>query len=320
MTGEDFYNFCLRVRWTNVAGAIVSRGGGYLNWRQGAIEKLLLDYFCDEKPDLIISVMPVINASLLTVAEKLAIPFLVITNDFDTTNYINNIKAPTYPYFKYTLPFDDSDIKEKIKPAEFKKDQIVITGFPLRPDFFKEKNLEIIRRDFEVPDEKPVIMVFMGGAGSQVIYRYVRCLAKMNKPMHILVCLGRNESIRRNINKIMLPDCVTTTVIGFTDRIADLMAVSDVIITKTGPGSMCEALESNVPMILDKQCGALWWEAMNIEFIVKLGFAESLMSFGECRLLCKYLDDPDYAYCIKKKMKEFKRERSTSALNRLSQK
>lgn len=310
IASDDFYNFCLRVRWTNLAGAFVSKGSGVINWRQGTVEKLFLDYFCDEKPDLIISVMPVINAALITVSEKLSIPFLVITNDLDTTNYINNIKAPQYAHFKYAIPFDWEPINEKIKSAEFKKEQLVVTGFPLRPEFFKEKDTQAIRRDFDIPDDKPVIMVFMGGAGSLASYRYVRCLAKMEKPMHIIVCLGRNESIRRNIKKIMLPEGVTTTIVGFTDRIADLMAVSDVLITKTGPNSMCEALESNVPMILDQTSSIIWWEQLNIDFMVANGFAESLFSFKDLpKVLGKYLEDPEYIPSIKKKMKEFKRER-----------
>ena len=85
-----------------------------------------------------------------------------------------------------------------------------------------------------------MVMVFMGGAGSLASYRYVRTLAKLAMPMHILVCLGRNMRLSRNINKILLPPEVTLTIIGFTDRIADLMSISDVLITKPGPGSVCE--------------------------------------------------------------------------------
>ena len=75
-------------------------------------------------------------------------------------------------------------------------------------------------------------------------YKYVAYLIKMQLPLHILVCIGRNERLRRNINKILLPEDVSLTIIGFTDRIADFMAISDVLITKPGPGSVCEALKS----------------------------------------------------------------------------
>ncbi len=307
---EDFYNFCLRVRWTNVVAGYSRAGNSYLTYRKSTLEKLFLDYFNDEKPDLIISVMPFINAAVLCAAERLDVPFLVLTNDLDTTNYVHNICAPTYKKFKYTLAFDDQSMREKIKHAQFKEDQIAITGFPLRPDFFKKKDKKAIKEAFNVPEDKPVVMVFMGGAGSLASYRYVRTLIKMQLPMHILVCLGRNERLRRNINKILLPEDVSLTIIGFTDRIADLMAISDVLITKPGPGSVCEALESNVPMILDQTGGTIWWEEHNVTFMVDHGFAESLINFTDLAdIFPKYIKDPSYNAAIKKKMHDFKRER-----------
>ena len=316
--GEDFYNFCLRVRWTNVLAGYTKAGLTYMTYRQTALEKLFNDYFKDAKPDLIISVMPYINTALLKVAEQLDIPFLVLTNDLDTTTYIHAMASPTYKKFKYTLAFDDPTIREKIKQAGFKDDQIAITGFPLRPEFFKPKDKTLIKEHFNVPEDKPVVMVFMGGAGSQASYRYVRMLAKMQLPMHILVCLGRNESLRRNINKILLPDDVTLTTIGFTDRIADLMTISDVIITKPGPGSVCEALQSNVPMILDQTGGTIWWEEMNVSFMVQHGFAESLSNFNDLNAIFpKYISDPLFSEAVKKKMREFKRERFDQRIHAL---
>lgn len=307
ITGEDFYNFCLRCRWTNVAGTYGRMGTRYINWRQGIIEKRMMEYFSLAKPDLIISVIPFVNGALLPVAERLQIPFLILTNDLDTTNYINGIVRPTYTKFKYSLAFDDPALKEKIKRALIPQEMFVITGFPLRPSFFKTKDVKALKAEFNVPQGKPVVMVFMGGAGSLTIYRYVRTLARMKMPLHMIIVLGRNEQLRRNINKIYLPPSVTMTLLGFTDRIADLMAISDVLITKPGPGSVNEAIESNLPMILDQTHGTIWWEELNVTFVLDHGFGSSLTQFRDLPvLLKKYLDGG--AAPIKQKMKDFKRE------------
>ena len=86
-------------------------------WREEDVENLILDYFELAKPDLLISVMPIINAAARKAAEKLDIPLLVLTNDLDTTNYVNAFAKGNYPKFRYTLPFNDPAIKEKIKDA-----------------------------------------------------------------------------------------------------------------------------------------------------------------------------------------------------------
>ena len=67
---------------------------------------------------------------------------------------------------------------------------------------------------------------------------------------------------------------------GFTNQIAGLMAVSDVLITKPGPNSVCEGLLSRVPMILDMTHGTIYWEQLNIDFMVKHGFAEPLTDYA----------------------------------------
>lgn len=310
MGGEDLYNFCLRARWTGVAGSIARAGNSYFNWRQDAAESCLLDYFKYAKPDLIISVIPIVNGAVLAVAQKLDIPLLILTNDLDTTNYLNGISKPTYKKFKITLAFEDPTLREKMKPAGIPESQIAVAGFPLRPEFFKPKDVPALKKEFNVPPDKPVVMVFMGGAGSMTSYRYVRVLARMGIPLHMIIVLGRNERLKRNINKIMLPEGVTMTLLGFTNRIADLMAMSDVLITKPGPGSVCEALESNVPMILDATQGSIWWEETNIDFMTKHGFAIRLNDVLHLeKELPRYIKkNSPFVSGVKKKMKEFKRE------------
>lgn len=307
MAGEDFYNFCLQCRWTTVANNFVTLGRWGVNLRQNTIEWLMLEFFKFEKPDLIISVIPMLDGALLNVAQKLEVPLLIITNDLDSTNYINGIKDPKYPKLCYTLAFDDKYIREKIVPANIPAHQIRVTGFPLRPEFFKKKNRKAIKKDFALPDDKPIVMLLMGGAGSLANYRYVRALAKMDTPMHLIVCLGRNETLKKNISKILLPSHITTTVIGFTDRIADLMAVSDVIITKPGPGSICEAIASHLPMIIDQTSGTLWWEGLNIDFVKRNGFGDVITNFKEVpTILKKYLENKGYRETIKNRMENFK--------------
>lgn len=310
MSGEDLYNFCLRARWTGVAEGLVNIGLSVYNWRQPTVENILIEYFKFAKPDLMISVVPVLNGGIYGVAEKLNIPFLCLTLDTDTTWFAHGIVKPTFKKFRYTIPFEDVEIREKIKPAEIPSDQVVVTGYPVRPEFFMPKDVAALKKEFNVPVDKPVVMVLMGGAGSLTSYRYARIMARLGLPLHMIIVLGRNESLKRNINKIMLPKDVTMTLLGFSNRIADLMAISDVIITKPGPGSVYESLESNLPMILDTTQGVMWWEKMNLTFTGKNGFAECLNDVQDLeKMLPRYLKKDEFVVSIKKKMRDYKRER-----------
>ena len=83
--------------------------------------------------------MPFANENILDVAKKRKLPFIIVTNDLDTTNYIFNIKQPNYDKFFYTLAFDDAEIKKRVELAEISPEQVVVTGFPLRRSFLRQK-------------------------------------------------------------------------------------------------------------------------------------------------------------------------------------
>ena len=306
ITSEDMYNFFMRCGWTNLLGTYAYAGKSYMGYRHGVIMKLLRKFYREEKPDMVISVIPFMNRSFLEACKEIDIPFLIITNDLDSSNYIPGLAPPYYKKFKYTIPFEDSAIREKIEPAKFGKEQVVVTGFPLRPEFYKAKKVQKLKKEFAIPKGKPVVMIFMGGTGSQSSYRYVRKLARLKSPMHIIACLGRNERLKRNIGKIALPEGVTVTLMGYTNRIADIMALSDVLITKPGPNSVCEGLQSRVPMILDQTSGTVFWEQLNIDYMVDNEFAECLQDYTKLEsILPKYFVDTTFTDTVKQKMSRF---------------
>ena len=59
------------------------------------------------------------------------------------------------------------------------------------------------------------------------------------------------------------------TILGVTNRVADLMAISDLCLTKSGSVSFCEALYSEVPILLDATTHSIRWERFNHHFTEK---------------------------------------------------
>ena len=98
-----------------------------------------------------------------------------------------------------------------------------------------------------------------------------------------------------------MPSHITTTVIGFTDRMPDLMAAADLFITKSGTVSVSEGIYAKVPMFLDATTGVLAWERFNHSFITNNGLGRSITSQHELpRIVEEVLAD-------KSKRKQFKK-------------
>jgi processive 1,2-diacylglycerol beta-glucosyltransferase len=242
---------------------------------------LIEQYIDEQKPDVIISAVPFINDLVLEIVQERNIYFLLIPTDFDIATFLYHIKQPHYEKFMIALPFEDKRIFSYLEAAKIPHKNYRITGFVVRPDFFEIKNLQLIRSRYDVTDNKPVILLMFGAVGSRELSLFVKKLRHVTQPLHILICIGKQEYMIDKINSLTFPEHISKTVVGFTQHVSDLMAISDLIITKSGTVTVAEALYMNLPLILDGTSEVLKWERYNHTFIEHHGFGISLKQRSE---------------------------------------
>jgi len=271
-TGEDIYNYLMPRKWFGFLNAYYKVGVWYFDFRKNKVRTLIEKYLEDQKPDLVISVIPILNATILSITQELDLPFLLVPTDLDIATFIEGIKAPTYKKFKIALAFEDDETRIRLAQAQIPVDQTVITGFVIRPDFFAHKDISAMKQEFNIPEGKPVILLMLGAVGLQSLYTFTQELGKIKPEAHLIICTSKQVAIRKSIDDLVFPDHITKTTIGFTDRISDLMAISDLFITKSGSVSVCEAIYMDLPMILDATSKLLAWERANHRFIKRHNF------------------------------------------------
>ncbi len=305
-TCEDVYNFFIPRKCFRMLTLLYHVGKWYIRLQQKSIRRILHPYFVQNNFSLIISVVPLINPITLSLAEELNIPFLLIPTDLDVHMYIQNISNPTYKKFHIGLPFQDKDVMESLKQTQIDKKYISIVGAPLRHDFFTPKNIPALKKEYNIPENKPIIMILMGAQGSHDIIHYIKELIKIPYPMHLIICTGKNG---KQLPHVKFPEHITMTTIKFTSRIADLMAFSDIIITKSGSLSVCEAIYMETPVILDATSTVLPWEQFNHTFIKNHQFGTSIKKYCDIRpLITELLQNPEKLIWYKSNLKSYKKE------------
>jgi 1,2-diacylglycerol 3-beta-galactosyltransferase len=99
------------------------------------------------------------------------------------------------------------------------------------------------------------------------MYEIVNEFNREKLKIQLIVIAGRNKSLvtrlKRNARKFHFP----IRVLGFTDQVHEIMAESDLIITKAGPGTIAEALAMGLPIIVTSWLPGQ--EEGNVEFVVR---------------------------------------------------
>jgi processive 1,2-diacylglycerol beta-glucosyltransferase len=269
---EQFYNYCLvhhHIGWVNF---IVWCGLWVFKYRHNAIKQLIKDYLYEQNPDMVISVTTVVNGATLDAAQELDIPFWVIPTDLDASMFITQIEAPTYKKFFFNSAYNLSSLKVHSTPAKIPESQMTYSGFPVRKSFLRSYDRNALKQEYAIPLGKPVLMLMLGGLGAHNTITYAQELSRLTKPVHCLICIGKNEALRPKLEEILnKTHTITYTVIGFTHDIAPLMAMADLLITKSGGASINEGLYMGVPMIIDGSTRAPQWEYYNRSFIAEHG-------------------------------------------------
>lgn len=310
LSGERLYNGLLANGWirsTNFFAGVVGSNMTLMQIKK--MEKIFTDYLLQEKPDVVISVIPFINLAVNNVTAKLGIPLLVVSTDNDIANWLCGVRRTPYKdHFKLTVGYDLEETKGKALCRKIPEQNIYVSGFPLKNVFYEPKDVPAIKKHWNIPENKFVIMISLGGNGSMATFKYVKNIVKKGHNAHILACVGRNEALAKKLEGLCITAPTTLSIIKFTPYIANLMAVSDVLITKPGPGIINEALYSNLPMIIDCTSNCLYWEKAGIKFVLNNGFGKKVSYFRDLNwMIKKFINNKPFYNGIKKRLTDYKK-------------
>jgi len=292
---EELYNHFLTRKQLAFVRPMVYAGKIFFTMQHRAIEQILTAYIEAENPDMVISVIPMLNGVTAAVTERLKIPFWVIPTDFDASLFTFQINKPRSPYLLVNCALSDGLVKRTFREAGLRPSQYTYVGMPVREQFLQSYDRDLIKAKYDIPLTKPVIMVMMGGRGMCSMKRLADILLQIEHPVHILFFIGNQLVLKDYLEMIDLPLHITLSVIEFTPHIAEFMAISDLFITKSGGQSVSEALYMGLPMIIDATDQALDWEQLNRTLVQKRGFGTLVRRYSMLRGIVEaLLEDPTY--------------------------
>jgi len=153
-------------------------------------------------------------------------------------------------------------------------DKVQITGIPISLDFSMSKDRKKLREKWGINEGLFTILLIGGGQGMGPLKEIVLALNNCELPIQLLVVTGTNRHLRRKLRKIQPGLSFPSRILGYTREVAELMEISDLLISKPGGLTVAEALATETPLgILDSLAGQ---ERRNQELLLKKGVAFEL--------------------------------------------
>jgi 1,2-diacylglycerol 3-beta-galactosyltransferase len=222
----------------------------------------------ERRPRLVVSTHPLVHRLVVWARRSRRLPpFRVITV---VTDLVSLHASWTYPGVDLALvPTDEAFevmYRRGMRPSQMQR-----TGFPVHPKFaaYTASQAEA-RRDLGLAPDEFTILLTAGGVGSGRLGQLVVELERAFPGRQLLVVTGKNRAIYDELTAGRRGE--RTRVYGFVDNMEVLMAASDMVVTKAGPGTLMEALVMRKPVAVTEAVGMQ--EQGNIDFVLnnELGF------------------------------------------------
>lgn len=217
--------------------------------RHSAWQNLLRKYWHEHKPDLVVSLLPLVNRVLYESlrAELPGTPFVTSITDF----------ADCPPNF-WIEPQEQLLIcpsEQAVEQAQFfgyTKERISRTsGVIIHPRFDEPVTVDrqVERQRLGLDPDLPTGLVIFGSHGSQEMIEIADHLEQSSLKLQLIFICGRNEKLARDLrnSQSRLPRFVE----NFTSQIPYYMHLSDFFIGKPGSVGISEAVAMKLPVITE---------------------------------------------------------------------
>jgi UDP-N-acetylglucosamine:LPS N-acetylglucosamine transferase len=287
---EDAYNeVLLRQGWTLGAAKVLKLLHFVIRQRHGRILRRLTEVWQERRPDLVVSLIPNFNRVLLESVNAAlpGVPFVTVITDM--ADYPPHFWLE--PQEQYVVCGSGRAV-EQARAMGFEEHQICATsGMVLHPRFYEK--VEASREDrnrLGLDPERLTGLLLFGGQGSREMLKIARELDRFHPNLQLILICGRNEALRKQLEGEPLR--MNRFIEGFTREVPFYMQISDFLIGKPGPGSISEAVQMKLPVVVECNRWTLPQERYNAAWVKEKGAGIVLGSFREIGTAVEQLLQP----------------------------
>lgn len=276
---EDLYNKRLASGFTLGLAQELKLLQGLIRVSHSGLVQRLAAHWAQTEPDLVVSLVPNFNRALhdSLAAVRPGVPFVTVLTDMAD-------HPPSFwiePGTRQHVVCGTAHAVQQALAMGCTPERVHRTsGMILRPDFYlpavPDRAAERLHLGLDA--HTPTALVLFGGTGSSVMRRIA--LRLPGTPL-ILMC-GRNEALADQLRALPAGPA-PRVVVGHTPDVARWMQLADFFIGKPGPGSLSEAVQMGLPVLVTRNAWTMPQERWNTDWVQQQGLGQVCRSFRQVR-------------------------------------
>ena len=212
--------------------------------------------------DMIVSLHPLSNAPL---ARALGTPrpkLVTVVTDMVSTH------AMWYHPGMDVCIVATEEARQRALRCKVDPQRVHVVGIPVTDRFCQPPgDRTALRQQLGWPLDRLVVLLMGGGEGMGPLEEIAQAIARADLPLALVVIAGRNQKLKARLETQTWP--MPVFVYGFVREMPDFMRSADVLVTKAGPGTISEALNAGLPLVLYNRLPGQ--EDGNVRFVLAEG-------------------------------------------------
>ncbi|MFH1355190.1 MAG: glycosyltransferase [Candidatus Omnitrophota bacterium] len=211
---------------------------------------------------------------------KSDIPLIAVLTDYIPHSYW------VYDTVNYFIT-PSEEVSQRLINKGVTTNKIKPLGIPFDYKFNATTSKQKVMQELGLNPDVKTIMLMGGGQGLGPIKAIVKSLEKVNGELQEIVVAGTNRKLYNSLKRKVKKLKKKVLLFGYTNKINELMSISDIIITKPGGVTTAEVLARKIPMIIVKPLPGQ--EASNTAYLTQNGAAIKVDNPGNINFVIERL-------------------------------
>jgi len=276
---QDGYNLILKKGWTRLTPPLLTLFQRTVRLHHSRIVRILRNYWALHPTDLVLSVIPHFNRCLAQSIRQKMPSAAFVTLLTDLADYPPNFWI--VPESEFIICGSQRAREQALAMGHDRRRVYQTSGMILKPSFYRKP---VIDRDAErvklgLRADLPTGIVMFGGQGSSSMIEIAKRLDHSSRQLQLIFLCGHNLELATKLRGLGLTK--PAVIEGFTPQVDYFMSLADFFIGKPGPGSISEALQFGLPVIVKHNARTMPQERYNGTWLIEKRLGMVVPDFRE---------------------------------------